>query len=78
MFWGNLYNSLVVLFQNAQFHLYAPSEHTVDGVYYQLELHFVHTVDINATTKVGTKTLAVVGVFFEIDEEKRVFGMVSH
>jgi len=40
----------------AQFHFHAPSEHTVDGVSYPMEIHLVH-VDA------GGKPAAVVGVF---------------
>ena len=41
-----------------QFHLHAPAEHTIDGKYYELELHIVHA---NAVTG----KLAVVGIFFD-------------
>ena len=43
-----------------QFHFHAPSEHTVDGKYYDAEMHFVHTVKGSDTTY-G----AVIGVFFD-------------
>ena len=47
-------------FAPAQLHFHAPSEHTVDGRFYDLEVHFVHT---------GTYTsFAVVGVFFDVME----------
>ena len=29
-------------FESLQFHFHAPSEHTVDGVQYDLEMHIVH------------------------------------
>jgi len=42
----------------AQFHFHAPSEHTIDGKHYPLEVHFVHTG--------GNKFLGVaVGLMFE-------------
>jgi len=46
----------------AQFHFHAPSEHTVDGKSYPLEMHLVH-VDAAA------KPAAVVGVFIRAGKE---------
>ena len=46
----------------AQFHFHAPSEHTVDGVSYPMEVHFVH-VDA------AGKPLVVVGVFIKAGKE---------
>lgn len=43
------------VFQLLQFHFHHPSEHTVDGVHYPLEAHFVHR---------GATGLAVLGVMF--------------
>ena len=40
-----------------QFHFHAPSEHTVDGEHFPMEMHFVHQADDGA--------LAVVGVLIE-------------
>ena len=40
-----------------QFHFHSPSEHTVHGKHYPMEMHFVH--------KSPSGTLAVVGVFIE-------------
>lgn len=40
-----------------QFHFHAPSEHTVHGKHYPMEMHFVHQAEDGA--------LAVVGVFIE-------------
>ena len=40
-----------------QFHFHSPSEHTVKGKHYPMEVHFVH--------KSATGALAVVGVFIE-------------
>ncbi len=40
-----------------QFHFHAPSEHTVDGEHFPMEMHFVHQAENGA--------LAVVGVFLE-------------
>ncbi|MEJ2539532.1 MAG: carbonic anhydrase family protein [Gemmatimonadota bacterium] len=40
-----------------QFHFHAPSEHTLDGEHFPMEMHFVHEADDGA--------LAVVGLFVE-------------
>jgi len=45
-----------------QYHMHAPSEHTVDGYLFDLEFHFVHyMVDKDD----GTTVLSVLGVFFD-------------
>ena len=48
-----------------QFHLHAPSEHTVDGRRYPMEMHFVYQAEGGA--------LAVLGVLIEEGAENRVF-----
>ena len=52
-----------------QFHFHSPSEHTVNGEAYPLELHLVHQ-------EVGTDDLAVVGVFIEEGTENNFLGDV--
>lgn len=47
-----------VAYQLLQFHFHTPSEHTIGGQHYPMEVHLVHK---NA----ATGNLAVVGVFFE-------------
>jgi len=42
-----------------QYHFHAPSEHTIDGVSYDVEAHFVHRNEADE--------LAVVGVFLDTD-----------
>jgi len=48
------------LFNLAQFHFHAPSEHTVNGANYDLEMHMVH-VYADESNHLG----AVIGVFFD-------------
>ncbi len=55
-------------FQLIQYHFHAPSEHTIDGKHYPLELHFVH--------RSQTQRMAVVGVFFEIGTHNRAFAQM--
>ena len=43
-----------------QFHTHTPSEHKVAGRHYDMEMHFVHSAEVD-----GVKKLAVVGVFYE-------------
>ena len=45
-------------FTPLQIHWHAPSEHTVDGKYYDAEAHIVHINEDNE--------LAVLGIFFEV------------
>jgi carbonic anhydrase len=40
-------------YQLAQFHFHAPSEHTLNGVRYDAELHLVHTNAIGETAVIG-------------------------
>ena len=56
-------------YQFLQFHFHSPSEHTVDGETYPLELHLVHK-------EVGTDNLAVVGVFIAEGAENNFLGNV--
>jgi carbonic anhydrase len=41
------------VYQLAQFHFHAPSEHTINGVRYDAELHLVHTNAIGETAVIG-------------------------
>ena len=50
------------LFSAAQLHFHAPSEHTVNGKHYDLEMHIVH-ID-----KVTRQPSAVIGLFFDVQE----------
>ena len=51
------------VFEVAQFHFHAPSEHSVNGNLYDLEIHFVH---LYADTDGALG--AVIGVFFDREE----------
>jgi carbonic anhydrase len=46
----------------AQFHFHSPSEHTINGKQYPLEVHFVHQ-------KAGGTALSVFGMLFDYDED---------
>lgn len=48
-----------------QFHYHGLSEHTVEGEYYPLEVHFVH--------RATDQDFAVIGVFYEIGDENPLF-----
>jgi len=41
------------VYQLVQFHFHAPSEHTINGVRYDAELHLVHTNDIGENAVIG-------------------------
>lgn len=45
----------------AQFHFHAPSEHTFEGIHYDLEMHTVHTKEGD------TSQYLVVGIVYELD-----------
>jgi carbonic anhydrase len=49
-----------ITYSLVQFHTHTPSEHTVAGRQYDMEMHFVHKAVVDGATK-----LAVVGIFYE-------------
>ena len=55
-------------YQLAQYHFHSPSEHTVDGRHFPMEMHMVH--------KSGDGKLAVVGVFIAEGAHNRAFDPV--
>lgn len=56
-------NGLTGTYEPIQFHFHAPSEHTINGESYDLELHLVHR------DKVTKKPAAVVGILFKLSED---------
>lgn len=57
-------------FEAIQFHFHAPSEHTINGKHYDLELHIVHQMTPESAKNAKTsRNLAVVGVFFDLDTD---------
>jgi carbonic anhydrase len=62
---GNSYE-----FEAIQFHFHAPSEHTINGKHYDLELHIVHQMTPESAKNAKTsRNLAVLGVFFDLDTD---------
>lgn len=58
-------------FEAIQFHFHAPSEHTINGKHYDLELHIVHQMTPESAKNAKThRNLAVVGVFFDLSADK--------
>lgn len=55
-------------YQLVQYHFHAPSEHTVDGRHFPMEMHMVH--------KAGDGQLAVIGVFIEEGAHNTAFDPV--
>jgi carbonic anhydrase len=52
-------------YQLVEFHFHSPSEHTVNGKFYEMELHLVHKNDVDQ--------YAVIGIFIETGEENSFF-----
>jgi len=59
--------------------MHSPSEHTIDGRLYDLEIHFVHRINDNSAHT--SKTLDVVGLLFEVitkdEDEDEVFSFID-
>ncbi len=53
-----------------QFHLHSPSEHTVDGKYFPVELHMVH--------KAEDGEVAVLAIFYKAGESSQALKYVAH
>jgi len=66
------YDDVTYPFRLAQFHIHSPSEHTVNGKHYDVEIHFVHLIDpdntehpVDSEDYSGNADFAVIGVFFD-------------
>lgn len=70
--WSTLvwdWNSTQYFFDCAQFHFHAPSEHTVNGDFFDGEIHLVHTLrKLPNITYNLTRTYAVLGIFLKIND----------
>lgn len=55
-------------FNAAQLHFHAPSEHSVDGTLYPLEMHIVHT-----HAEFGDSRFSVLGVLFVVGREENEY-----
>lgn len=68
--WSSLYASDLedrkLKYDSIQFHLHSPSEHSIDGKLYDVEMHIFHL--IQKKYKTVKNHYAVVAVFFELDE----------
>mmetsp|Transcript_35308 Transcript_35308/g.99519 ORF Transcript_35308/g.99519 Transcript_35308/m.99519 type:complete len:275 (+) Transcript_35308:54-878(+) len=58
----NGYSLLLENYRLAQYHIHSPSEHQIDGVSYDLEVHWVHQI-------AGTGDNAVVAALFNASQE---------
>jgi len=56
------------VFELAQFHFHAESEHTINDQYYPMEVHFVNQAQDGR--------LAVIGIFFEVGAHNNAFAAV--
>jgi carbonic anhydrase len=56
------------IYELRQYHFHAPSEHTVNGRHYPMEMHLVHTSK--------DKKLAVIGVFIEDGRHNAAFDII--
>jgi len=59
-------------FQPNNFHFHSPSEHTVNGARYDLEVHFVHMVrgsdNVSSVVPQDEMAGAVIGIFFDVQD----------
>ncbi len=61
-------NGVLTGYQSVNFHFHSPSEHTIEGVRYALELHILHSITSQFAAKGQTSyTYGAVGILFEED-----------
>lgn len=63
-------------FDSVSFHFHSPSEHTINGKYYDLELHIVHQIKPEYK-HLTTRTHAVLGVMFEATNSPAVNPLIT-
>ena len=56
--------------------MHHPSEHTIDGKLYPLEIHLVHIAEAQSYEHVKNK-ITVVGIMVELDENSKVEFMTT-
>lgn len=61
---GNILKVGEEIYKLRQFHFHSPSEHQIDGIIYPMELHLVHTNELN--------DVAVLGFFIKEGEQNEV------
>ena len=70
--WSTLvwnWNSTQYSFDCSQFHFHAPSEHTINGDYFDGEIHLVHTLrKLPNITYNLNRTYSVLGIFMSIND----------
>lgn len=71
----HMFGAKSMRFEAAQFHWHSPSEHTIDGKHFDLEIHVVHTQKMNATEDEdgnpidpGKIKYAVIGLMFSVND----------
>lgn len=57
-------------FDASQFHFHAPSEHTINGVYYDMEMHIVHNLKTEFMAENPTRDIAAIGILFTVDDSQ--------
>lgn len=70
--WSTLYASDydgdVYGYDASQFHFHSPSEHTINGAYYDLEIHIVHSLRSEFLAENPKRNAAVIGILFTLDD----------
>ena len=64
-------NEIEYIYDGSQFHFHAPSEHTINGEYYDGEIHIVHllrTENVSEIPENITRIIAVLGIFILVND----------